>query len=262
VGRKGAYLLTTFLTCAVVFAGAPQAALAVANPLHRARHAGVKRHRPCSRAHGSRRTPPSRACVAGLRRTSPASAHARHHQQARSSSAAQRAAARAAAISRALATQCENTQITPDASNLGAARAAVLCLINHQRAQNGELPLAADSRLASVAQSHVEELVADDYFAHVSPSGVTPVDRVRASGYIPGPEFGYLIGENLAWGTLTLSTPQAIVEAWMASPEHRANILESRYVDTGIGITPAVPASFSGGSQGATYAQEFGALIT
>ena len=122
----------------------------MANPLHRARHAGVKRHRPCSRAHGSRRTPPSRACVAGLRRTSPASAHARHHQQARSSSAAQRAAARAAAISRALATQCENTQITPDASNLGAARAAVLCLINHQRAQTA-LSQALGKRVRHVA---------------------------------------------------------------------------------------------------------------
>src|SRR5205823_12641271 len=130
------------------------------------------------------------------------------------------------------------------------------------RAERSEAPLNADPRLQAAAQSHVNELVADDYFAHVSPSGVTPVDRIRATGYLPGPELGYLIGENLAWGTLSLSTPQAIVEAWMASPEHRANILESRYVDTGIGITPAVPASFSGGSQGATYAQEFGALVT
>jgi uncharacterized protein YkwD len=48
----------------------------------------------------------------------------------------------------------------------------------------------------------------------------------------------------------------------MASPEHRANILEGRYVDTGIGITPSVPASLSGGSTGATYAQEFGTIIS
>ena len=123
------------------------------------------------------------------------------------------------------------------------------------------MPLAVDSRLASVADSHVEELVADDYFAHVSPSGVTPVDRIRATGYIPGNESGYLIGENLAWGTLTLSTPQAIVEAWMASPEHRANILEARYADTGIALAPAVPASLSGGAPGATYGQEFGTII-
>ena len=106
-----------------------------------------------------------------------------------------------------------------------------------------------------------DELVADDYFAHVSPSGVTPVDRIRAAGYIPGPEFGYVIGENLAWGTLSLSTPQAIVEAWMASPEHRANILEARYADTGIALAPAVPSSLSGGEPGATYGQEFGAII-
>ena len=266
--RKSAHLLTTLVTLASVFAVAPAAALAAAHPGHnssRARHAHLTR-RPCTRSHAVRQTASSRACVASLRRKSPASAHTRHHQPAHSqpahsSAAAQRAAAQAAAIARALAAPCENTQITPEAANLEAARVAVLCLINHQRAQTGETPLAVDSRLQSVAQSHVEELVADDYFAHVTPSGRTPVDRIRAAGYIPGPEFGYLIGENLAWGTLTLSTPKAIVEAWMASPDHRANILEGRYVDTGIGITPAVPSSFSGGSSGATYAQEFGSII-
>jgi uncharacterized protein YkwD len=239
-------------------------ALAAGNPRHDSaggRHVRVDRRRPCSRSRASRTTASSRACVASLRKGSAGSGRRHHRAPAHSSTPAQAAGARAAAIARALATTCENTRITPEAANLELARAAVVCLINHQRAQNGEMPLAVDSRLASVANSHVEELVANDYFAHVSPSGVTPVDRIRATGYIPGPESGYLIGENLAWGTLTLSTPQAIVEAWMASPDHRANILESRYVDTGIGIAPAVPASFSGGSQGATYAQEFGTII-
>ena len=226
----------------------------------RGRHTRLGRRAPCARSR-AKRTASSRACVAGLRRASAGSAGRRHRPQARSSAAAQRAAQRAAAIARALAMPCENTEIKPEAANLQAARAAVLCLINHQRAQNGEMPLTVDARLQSVAQSHVEELIADDYFAHVSPSGVTPVDRMRATGYIPGPEFGFVIGENLAWGTLTLSTPKAIVEAWMASPDHRANILEGRYVDTGIGIAPSVPASLSGGSQGGTYAQEFGTII-
>jgi len=49
--------------------------------------------------------------------------------------------------------------------------------------------------------------------------------------------------------------------AWTASPEHLANILEAKYTDTGIGITPAVPAALSGGAPGATYAQEFGVII-
>ncbi len=103
--------------------------------------------------------------------------------------------------------------------------------------------------------------MADDYFAHVSPSGVTPVDRVRASGYIPGPDSGYVIGENLAWGTLNLATPQSIVSAWVASPGHLANILETQYQATGIGVVAAVPPSLADGQPGATYAQEFGVIL-
>jgi uncharacterized protein YkwD len=198
-----------------------------------------------------------------VRKSSTGAERRRRHSSSRASTSAQRAAAqRAATIAHALATPCENSQLTPEPSNLEAADAAVLCLINRQRAQNGVLPLISNPQLQAAAESHAQELVSADYFAHVSPSGVTPVQRIRSTGYIPGPEFGYLIGENLAWGTLTLSTPQAIVEAWMASPDHRANILESRYVDTGIAIAPAVPPSLSGGSPGATYAQEFGTIIS
>jgi uncharacterized protein YkwD len=100
-----------------------------------------------------------------------------------------------------------------------------------------------------------------DYFDHVSPSGLTPVQRIRTTGYIPNSEVGYVIGENLAWGTLTLATPQAIVTAWIASPEHLANILEGKYLDTGIDIEPEVPESLAEGVAGALYAQEFGVIV-
>jgi uncharacterized protein YkwD len=116
-------------------------------------------------------------------------------------------------------------------------------------------------QLEEAAESHCQELIDDDYFAHVSPSGETPVDRIRTTGYIPGPTVGYVIGENLAWGTYQLSTPQAIVSAWIASPGHLANILEAQYRETGIAVAPSVPESLSGGSPGATYAQEFGVVI-
>jgi uncharacterized protein YkwD len=164
-------------------------------------------------------------------------------------------------ITQVLAAPCANTELTPEAGNLGAVRAAVLCLINRERAQNGDAPLKTNADLEAAAEEHSQELIADDYFAHVSPSGVTPVDRIRSTGYIPSSDDGYVIGENLAWGTYDLSTPQAIVAAWIASPEHLANILESQYVETGIGVTPAVPASLAEGAPGATYAQEFGVII-
>ena len=167
----------------------------------------------------------------------------------------------AATIAEVLSTPCQNTEITPEAANIALAREAVLCLINRKRAENSESPLLASAQLEQAAEGHCQELIADDYFAHVSPSGETPVDRIRDTGYIPSPSDGYIIGENLAWGTYQLSTPQAIASAWFASPEHLANILESQYRETGIGITPAVPASVGDGAPGATYAQEFGVII-
>jgi uncharacterized protein YkwD len=167
----------------------------------------------------------------------------------------------AATIAAVLATPCENTELTPEAGNTALVRAAVLCLINRKRAESSESPLKLNAELEQAAEGHCQELIADDYFAHVSPSGETPVDRIRDTGYIPSPSVGYVIGENLAWGTYQLSTPQAIVSAWIASPGHLANILEAQYTETGIGITPAVPASLAPGAPGATYAQEFGVII-
>jgi uncharacterized protein YkwD len=167
----------------------------------------------------------------------------------------------AAAIAKVLATPCQNTQLLPERGNLPTVRAAVLCLINTERAQNGEEPLATDARLEAAAESHGKEMLALNYFDHVSPSGQTPVQRIRTTGYIPNSEAGYVIGENLAWGTLTLATPQAIVNAWIASPEHLANILESKYRDTGIDVQPQVPESLAEGVEGALYTQEFGVIV-
>ncbi len=166
-----------------------------------------------------------------------------------------------AAIAATLATSCQNTQLTPEAGDLGQVRAAVLCLINRKRAESAELPLQSNPQLEQAAEGHCQELISDDYFAHVAPSGETPVDRIRTTGYIPTTSDGYVIGENLAWGTYQLSTPEAIVSAWIASPGHLANILEAQYRETGIGVTPAVPAYLAAGSPGATYAQEFGVII-
>jgi uncharacterized protein YkwD len=172
-----------------------------------------------------------------------------------------RAATGAATIAAVLATPCQDTGLTPSDENVGRVRASVLCLINRVRAEHGLQPLATNPELETAAEGHASELVAEDYFAHVSPSGVTPVERIKATGYIPDASVGYVIGENLAWGTYSLSTPQAIVEAWVASPGHLANILESRYTETGVGVTADVPPSLGEGNPGATYAEEFGVIV-
>ncbi len=167
----------------------------------------------------------------------------------------------AGTIASVLATPCENTELTPEPGNLQTIDAATLCLVNQERARNGEPPLTPNAQLEQAAQSHSEEMVSDDYFAHVSPSGLTPVGRVQETGYIPSAEAGYTLGENIAWGTLQLSTPSAIVAAWIASPEHLANILYAPYRDTAVGVVAAAPASLGEGQPGAVYSQEFGVIV-
>jgi uncharacterized protein YkwD len=171
------------------------------------------------------------------------------------------AAAQAQTIADVLATPCQNTQLTPQASNLPLIRASVLCLINTERAEHGKEPLQSNTNLEQAAESHGNEMLALDYFAHVAPSGLTPVERIRETGYIPSSEVGYVLGENLAWGTLSLATPEAIVNAWIASPEHLANILEGRYRETGIDVEPQAPESLAEGIEGALYTQEFGVIV-
>jgi uncharacterized protein YkwD len=187
----------------------------------------------------------------------------RHRLHAFSVARARRVArlARASTIARVLATTCQYTGLMPEPGDLGLVRSAVLCLVNRERAEHGETPLTLNGQLERAAEGHSLEMVTADYFQHVSPTGETPFDRIRAAGYIPGPDVGYVIGENLAWGTLVLATPKAIVEAWIASPGHLANILESRYRQTGIGVAPSAPAALAGGQAGGTYAQEFGVVV-
>lgn len=161
-----------------------------------------------------------------------------------------------------LATPCQNTELTPTPENTAVVDTATLCLINQERARHGEQPLQPNARLQQAAQSHSEEMVEQNYFGHVSPSGETPATRILATGYVPSSKDGYTLGENIAWGTLQLSTPAAIVAAWIASPEHLANILYAPYRDTGLAIVPAVPASLAEGQSGAVYSQEFGEIVT
>jgi uncharacterized protein YkwD len=155
---------------------------------------------------------------------------------------------------------CPDAAAVPESSDLGRARSAVLCLINRERARESESPLRVDGHLRRAAQKHSDGMVAHDYFDHAGPDGESLLERIRASGYLHSPRSGYAIGENIAWGTLTLATPEAIVAAWMASSEHRANILNPSFRDTGIGVVPETPSSLEG-QPGATYTQDFGVLL-
>lgn len=120
----------------------------------------------------------------------------------------------------------------------------VLRLVNEQRAQAGLEPLALNAVLEQQAADYACELIDFDFFDHVNPvTGSTLVDRAEAAGY------DYLvIGENLAAGQ---RSPQEVVDAWMNSEGHRANILDPRYTEIGIAVR-------LGGSYGIYWVQEFG----
>ncbi len=154
---------------------------------------------------------------------------------------------------------CANTLLTPTARNVKLIRAATLCLVNRERAAHGERPLRANRRLRRAAQRHTDSMAFGDYFKHVGPRGQTPLTRMRDAGYVSR-RVSYEVGENIAWGTLGLATPRAIVASWMASPPHRANILDARYRETGIGVAPHAPAALAHGQAGAIYTQDFGVI--
>jgi uncharacterized protein YkwD len=157
---------------------------------------------------------------------------------------------------------CAGAGEAPDAANIETVRAAILCLVNRERTSRGESALTVNRHLEASAQGHTESMANGDYFEHYGPGGQSPVSRARAAGYITSSRTGWLIGENIAFGTLWLATPRAIVAAWMASPGHRANILNGRFRETGIGVSDHPPVSLSGGQAGGIYTQDFGSVIT
>jgi hypothetical protein len=99
-------------------------------------------------------------------------------------------------------------------------------------------------------------MVADGYFAHDTPSGVSFIDRIVATGYTRGASY-WLVGENLVWGSYSLSTPASMVQAWMDSPAHRANIMRSPFREIGIAAVRGTPYD-ANDPEGITVSSEYG----
>ena len=104
----------------------------------------------------------------------------------------------------------------------------IIGLTNQQRNASGLGSLREDSRLDSAAYNKAQYMFSHNYWAHTAPDGTTPWYFIRQAGYAYA-----TAGENLA---KDFSTSSAVVSAWMNSSEHRANILNSGYVDTGVAV--------------------------
>ncbi len=128
-----------------------------------------------------------------------------------------------------------------DTSPAAETEAQVLSLVNDERAQAGCHPLDTDPALAELAGDYSEEMAHEGFFAHTTPDGRDPWDRADAAG-ISG-----LGGENIARGQ---QDAQAVMDAWMHSPGHRANILNCDFTELGVGV--------HFGSGGPWWTQDFG----
>ncbi|MFE9451141.1 CAP domain-containing protein [Streptomyces sp. NPDC006739] len=126
-------------------------------------------------------------------------------------------------------------------SSAAAAEAEVLKLVNEQRAKVGCSALSANSSLTSLAESFSDDMAARGFFDHTDPDGHTPWDRAAKAGITD------LGGENIARGQADAA---AVMDAWMNSPGHRANILNCDFKTLGVGV--------HFGSGGPWWTQDFG----
>jgi uncharacterized protein YkwD len=159
---------------------------------------------------------------------------------------------RAAAGSRVPAVAC------PHADDLGAppavARQTMVCLVNAARRARGLEPLVPSQSLERAATLKLGAVIRCDAFSH-TPCGDPFEDVFRKAGYTR-PGAAWTIGENLALGTETLSSPQAILSAWLNSPAHRRTMFTPGFRELGVGI--ARRDRFLGQSGAVLWATAFG----
>ena len=118
-------------------------------------------------------------------------------------------------------------QIPQLESTVSSYESEVIRLVNEIRQQNGLRPLAANWELSRVARYKSQDMLDNRYFSHNSPTYGTPFQMMKAFG------LSYrTAGENIARG---YATPQAVVNGWMNSSGHRANILNAGYTQIGVG---------------------------
>ncbi|MDM5248306.1 MULTISPECIES: CAP domain-containing protein [unclassified Lysinibacillus] len=124
-------------------------------------------------------------------------------------------------------TQKDNTSQSTTTSDVNAFEQEVVKLTNAERTKAGLAPFKTDDQLMAAAREKSQDMQSKNYFSHTSPTFGSPFDRMKALG------ISYKsAGENIAQGQ---RTPQEVVQAWMDSPGHRANILNEKFTHIGVG---------------------------
>lgn len=113
-------------------------------------------------------------------------------------------------------------------TNLNSFEKEVIRLTNIEREKNGLNPLQVDEKLSEVAREKSQDMATNGYFAHQSPKYGSPFDMMKTFGVTYK-----AAGENIARGQ---RSPEEVVNGWMNSPGHRANILNSSFSHIGVGF--------------------------
>ncbi|MFT8315497.1 MAG: CAP domain-containing protein [Clostridium sp.] len=120
------------------------------------------------------------------------------------------------------------TQNSGQSSIISAEANEVIRLVNVERSKNGLAPLKANAELSKVAATKAQDMIDKNYFSHTSPTYGSPFDMMKKFG------INYTAaGENIAYGQ---KTPADVMNSWMNSPGHRANILNSNFTEIGVGV--------------------------
>jgi uncharacterized protein YkwD len=157
--------------------------------------------------------------------------------------------------------QCPGSMDIPASTGaMATAAGSTVCLVNVERTSRGVPALRRDGDLAQAARGHAADMSRHNYFSHVSPSGDTLGDRLRHAGYGRAGD-GWRAGEDLGWGTGDRATPNALVDAWLESSEHRRILLSGTYREIGMGVAGGAPQQAGPGLPGATYAMDLGTIV-
>jgi uncharacterized protein YkwD len=149
------------------------------------------------------------------------------------------------AVLAALVPSFAHASNTASRSATAALDSGILVQLNQIRTDHGLKPLALSPSLSAAAMGHTRDMVSNGYFAHNSADGQPFWKRI--AGFYPDGNYSYWsVGENLFWST-GFATPDASMQAWMASPEHRANILDPHWTQIGIAAvnSSAAPGTYN-----------------
>lgn len=159
-----------------------------------------------------------------------------------------------AAPASARAADCPHAQARPGHVALGKLRIAVGCLVNNARAKHHLHTVKLNDDLERIAQAHSKRMVRDDCFSHRCAGESSLKRRIKQSPYVHGASsFSY--AEELGYE----STPKQMVHRWLASVNHRDNILDAGFRDLGVGVRRGAPVTGVQDSKFVTYTLELAA---